>query len=129
VDEGLRVVAKVAEAHPDMNANRDCGRLASDLISTGECILIYLPDFWRGFQSVTVFCPNGMEADEYQGIITRSQTIEQQNHKYGQFKWYFIQEGTLAHQTRGPSEFLAERCLILPGWPLDSSELNPVETV
>jgi hypothetical protein len=40
-----------------------------------------------------------------------------------------MQDGAPAYKALTTSEFLAEGCLVLPGWPPNSPDLNPIEMV
>jgi hypothetical protein len=55
-----------------------------------------------------------VDTTEYQTIILRSHIIEQLDQKHGRFKWYFMQDGAPEDKALTTSEFLAERCLVLP---------------
>jgi hypothetical protein len=40
-----------------------------------------------------------------------------------------MQDGALAQKALTTSEFLGQRCLVLPGWPPDAPDLNPIEMI
>jgi hypothetical protein len=83
----------------------------------------------HGFQSACQFCSHSVDADEYQTIIARSEMVDRLDRQHGRFKWYFMQDGAPAHRARTTSEFFGQRCLILPGWPPNSPDLNPIEMI
>jgi hypothetical protein len=85
--------------------------------------------FGHRFQSVCEFCSHGVETTEYQTITLWSHIVEQMDQRHGRFKWCFMQDGAPAHKALTTSEFLTERCLVLPGWPPNSPDLNAIEMV
>jgi hypothetical protein len=70
-----------------------------------------------------------VDATEYQTIILRSHVVEQLDQKHGQFQWYFMRDDSPAQKALTTSEFLIECCLVLPEWPPNSPDLNPIEMV
>jgi transposase len=55
--------------------------------------------------------------------------IETINDRYGEYKWMFMQDGASAHIAAATTWFLRSRCLVLPGWPPNSPDINPIEMV
>jgi transposase len=80
------------------------------------------------YKSGCFFCSQGVDSEEYQGILLRSRLVEELDQKHGRFGWYFMQDGASAHTSKATADFL-KQCLLLPGWPPNSPDLNPIEMI
>jgi transposase len=81
------------------------------------------------YKSGCIFCSSGVDSEEYQSILQRSELVKDLDALHGRFKWFFMQDGASAHTAKATSKFLSEICLLLPGWPPNSPDLNPIEIV
>jgi hypothetical protein len=83
-----------------------------------------------GYKSGCIFCSNGVDSGEYQAIVLKeSDLVTEMDGRVGKYRWYFMQDGASAHTSRSTAEAFREACLILPGWPPNSPDLNPIEMV
>jgi transposase len=82
-----------------------------------------------GYKSGCIQCSNGVDAEEYQAIVEKSNMIDEMNERYGPFQWFFMQDGATAHTSQDTIDALKKLCLLLPGWPPNSPDLNPIEMV
>jgi hypothetical protein len=55
--------------------------------------------------------------------------FEHANEKFGEGRWAFMQDGASPHTTKQTTEYLTQRCHLLPSWPANSPDLNPIEMV
>jgi transposase len=51
------------------------------------------------------------------------------NSRFGEYQWHFMQDGASCHTAKDTLEYLRGRCLLLPGWPPNSPDLNPIEII
>jgi hypothetical protein len=79
------------------------------------------------YKSGCFHCSHAMDSDEYHSILLRSEFVENLNDRYGAFGWYFMHDGASAHTSRATADFLKVRCLVLPEWPPNSPDLNPIK--
>jgi transposase len=82
-----------------------------------------------GYKSGCIVCSDGVDAQEYQSILRKAALVEEVNRRYGTFQWFFMQDGASAHTAKAMIEWLSQLCLVLPGWPPNSPDLNPIEIV
>lgn len=85
--------------------------------------------FWgaigKGYKSSLVLCSGGVDTDEYQAILKRSGMVSSLDRRFGRYRWYFMQDGAPAHTAS--VDKLTEQMLVVPGWPPNSPDLNPIE--
>ena len=48
---------------------------------------------------------------------------------YGKRGWYFMQDGATIHRANVTLDFLNTYCNVLPDWPANSPDLNPIENL
>jgi hypothetical protein len=82
-----------------------------------------------GFKSGCTVCSQGVDAGEYQQILKDSGFIDRMNARCGVGNWWFMQDGAPCHTAKATMELLRPLCLILPGWPPNSPDLNPIEII
>ena len=83
-----------------------------------------------GFKSELMKCSSGMDADEYCRILEDSRLLDKLNDCHGKGKWSFMHDGAPCHQAQRTTEFLAaRRVVVVPGWPPNSPDLNPIEMI
>ena len=82
-----------------------------------------------GYRSGVVKCSKREDSDDYKRIIEESNMIEQCNQLYGAYNWTFMQDGAPCHNSNGTLEWMRPRMMIIPGWPPNSPDLNPIEMV
>ena len=80
-----------------------------------------------GFKSRLILCPDGVNALEYLRIVFDSGMIEECDARFGRRNWTFQQDGAPAHTTEGTVHALAERMELMPRWPANRCDLNPIE--
>lgn len=89
--------------------------------------------FWGaigpGYKSELIVCTNKMDSEEYIEIINKSNLIQTCDLKYGQLGWCFMQDGATSHTSATTKEFLSGKVKIIPGWPPNSPDLNPIEII
>lgn len=84
----------------------------------------------RGFRSKLVMCSNSEDATEYTQILAKSDVISQANKVYGTGCWCLVQDGAPCHRSKQSLDWLdTHRILVMPGWPPNSPDLNPIEMV
>ena len=81
------------------------------------------------FKSNLMMCSNKEDSEEYKKILLESEMIRKCDMKYGQFKWSFMQDGAPCHTSSTTLEWLKRRVVIVPGWPPNSPDLNPIEAI
>lgn len=81
------------------------------------------------FKSKLVVCTNKEDSEEYKRILLESEMISKCDALYGQYKWSFMQDGAPCHTARATMEWLKSKVLIVPGWPPNSPDLNPIELI
>ena len=80
---------------------------------------------WR---SQLMKCSNSVNAAEYIAILENSGLITELEELHGCGGWTFQQDGAPCHSSRATRDFLDSRSVrILPGWPPNSPDLNPIE--
>ena len=47
--------------------------------------------------------------------------------KYSKYKWAFMQDGATCHTCSQTIEWISQRAVVVPGWPPNSPDLNPIE--
>ena len=62
-------------------------------------------------------------------FIDGSGLIPSMNDAYGANQWYLVLDGTTFHTNEVASEYLKNYCTVIPDWPLNSPDLNPVENL
>ena len=55
--------------------------------------------------------------------------IETCNSIYGQHEWMLMQDGAPCHNAHTTLEYLKKYVKIVPGWPPNSPDLNPIEII
>ena len=89
--------------------------------------------FWGavgiGYKSPLMICSGSVKASEYQTIMTQSGIFKDCDRSHGRFGWYFMQDGAPCHTSEDTVAWLQRQCLVLPGWPPNSPDLNPIEMI
>ena len=84
----------------------------------------------KGLRSKLVMCSNSEDATEYTQILLKSDVISEANRVYGRGRWCLVQDGAPCHRSKQALDWLDEnRILVMPGWPPNSPDLNPIEMV
>jgi hypothetical protein len=55
--------------------------------------------------------------------------IKTMNDRFGKCKWTFMRDSASPHTAATTTWFLISECLVLPGWPPNNPDLNPIEMV
>jgi transposase len=55
--------------------------------------------------------------------------VEDMNERCGPHAWYFMQDGASAHTAKSTMNYLQSVCLVLPGWPPNNPDPNPIEMI
>ena len=80
-----------------------------------------------GYRTALIRCSSSEDADEYINILKTSHIIEDCDQRYGQHKWYYMHDGAPCHNSSKTINYLKDKVLIVPGWPPNSPDLNPIE--
>ena len=83
----------------------------------------------KNFRSPLIKCSGSADATEYQEILEKSSIIMTCDMKYGRFKWAFMQDGAPCHSSAQTIRWLSQNVVLVPGWPPNSPDLNPIETI
>ena len=84
----------------------------------------------RNYRTELILCSKGVTGEEYREIIQKSKMIDDLNGLYGRGGWIFMQDGAPAHTCKATIEWLdKQRVCIVPGWPPNSPDLNPIEMI
>ena len=78
-------------------------------------------------RSKLVLCERSVNTSEYLSIIQRSGVVEACDSTYGRGRWFMMQDGAPAHQSEATLKALSQVMKILPGWPANRCDLNPIE--
>jgi transposase len=88
---------------------------------------------WGGigydYATGAIECSNSEDSEEYIEIIQKSRIINDLNEKWGIGQWFMMQDGAPCHTSNRTLAQLQEQMLILPGWPPNSCDLNPIEVL
>ena len=79
------------------------------------------------FKSKLVICQESVNSAAYVSNLEKCGVIPEMNSRYGEFKWLLMQDGAPSHTSRETMDWLRRRINILPGWPPNSPDLNPIE--
>ena len=83
-----------------------------------------------GLRSTLMMCSNSEDSTEYLQILGESGIFGQSDRIYGQGNWYFIQDGAPCHKSSRVTDWIDKQgVMVLPGWPPNSPDLNPIEMV
>ena len=63
----------------------------------------------------------------YSDVIKNCGLVQNANHMNGQYGWYFQHDGATCHQSKKTIDELSKIMNILPNWPPNSPDLNPIE--
>ena len=74
-------------------------------------------------------CSNHMDSAECTKILEKSGIVEELNAKYRKYKYFFMQDGATPHLSQEAMTWLRSRARIMPGWPPNSPDLNPIEMI
>ena len=75
-------------------------------------------------------CSNSEDSTEYLQILENSDLISEADRIYGRGRWYFLQDGAPCHQSKQTMEWFNDNQVrLVPGWPPNSPDLNPIEMV
>ena len=89
--------------------------------------------FWgaigKGYKSKLIVCSNCVDSKEYFSILIKSGLFQTCDMKYGKYGWCFMQDGAPSHTSKETENFLKEICRVIPGWPPNSPDLNPIEMI
>lgn len=80
-----------------------------------------------GFKSKLVVCRGTVNSDSYLANLMESGAIAEMDRRHGQFKWLLMEDGATCHTSRQTMEWMRQNVNLLPGWPANSPDLNPIE--
>lgn len=80
-----------------------------------------------GYKTALIRCSKKEDAKEYRRILEESNIIVECNQRFGEKGWFFMHDGAPCHNAETTLEYLGERVLLIPGWPPNSPDLNPIE--
>ena len=82
----------------------------------------------KDYRTELIRCSNGVNASEYIQILEKSGFIHDLNAKHGPGMWTFQQDGASCYTSEKVLTWLSDRQVcVLPGWPPNSPDLNPIE--
>lgn len=82
-----------------------------------------------GFKSDLVVCRRSVDSQEYTKNLEESRVIQAMDSEHGAFRWLLMQDGAPCHTCQATMQWLRDKVNILPGWPPNSPDLNPIETL
>ena len=89
--------------------------------------------FWGAigvqYKSALITCSNAENAEEYQNILSQSGIVPECNKIYGRNNWFLMQDGAACHSAETTQIWLDDHCMVVPGWPPNSPDLNPIEVL
>jgi hypothetical protein len=59
------------------------------------------------YKSGRIFCSDGIDADEYQGVLQRSGLVNDLDAHHGRFNWFHMQDGASADPAQATARFLS----------------------
>jgi hypothetical protein len=77
-------------------------------------------------QDLVMMAPHA-NAAEYQAAVLDNQLEGQANAQYDVNNWFLMQDGASVHTSMPTIEAMGSHMNILPGWPPNSPDLNPIE--
>ena len=80
-----------------------------------------------GFKSRLVVCRRSVDSTAYVAHLEESGLVETMNRRHGAFRWLLMQDGAASHTSRQTMDWLRRNINVLPGWPPNSPDLNPIE--
>ena len=80
-----------------------------------------------GWKSRLVLCRRTVDSRAYIENLQESGLVEEMNARYGPFRWLLMQDGATSHTSRETYDWLRRNVNVLPGWPPNSPDLNPIE--
>ena len=83
----------------------------------------------KGYRSPLVRMSGSVDALEYQKVLEQSGMFKTCDMKYGRYRWAFMQDGAPCHNAAQTLEMLSRKAILVPGWPPNSPDLNPIEIV
>jgi transposase len=81
----------------------------------------------KGYKSELVIVVGKENAAKYRNFLTPF--FQHADEKFGQGRWAFMQDGASPHTTKQTTEYVTQHCHLLPSWPANSPDLNPIEMV
>ena len=83
-----------------------------------------------GYRTELIECSNHVNANEYIDVMKKSCFIEKMNETFGRGNWCYMHDGAPCHSSATTTAFLVDKkVIVLPGWPPNSPDLNPIEIV
>ena len=70
---------------------------------------------------------NSINSESYCDVVVKSGIIEEANRENIMFGWFFQHDGAPSHNFQNTIDELSNVLNILPGWPPNSPDLNPIE--
>lgn len=81
-----------------------------------------------GYRTNLMLCSGHVDSLEYRKVMQESNFIDDMNKLHGPGGWVYMQDGAPCHTASSTIEFFdSNRVLVLPGWPANSPDLNPIE--
>lgn len=80
-----------------------------------------------GWKSRLVLCRGTVDSKAYIANLQESGLVDEMNARYDPFRWLLMQDGATSHTSRETMDWLRRNVNVLPGWPPNSPDLNPIE--
>ena len=74
-------------------------------------------------------CPKQVDSKGYIELLNASQVFRTLDAKFGKGKYFFMQDGAPCHTAEATVSWISGQAKILPGWPANSPDLNPIEMI
>lgn len=81
----------------------------------------------HGWKSRLVPCRGTVDSKAYIENLQKSGLLDEMDQRHGPFHWLLMQDGATSHTSRETMDWLRRNINVLPGWPPNSPDLNPIE--
>lgn len=86
--------------------------------------------FTKGYQTPLIAIDGTMSSETYiDECLDGTGCIFEMDKLHGKKQWYFMQDGASIHTSKMTMDFLNTFCNVLPNWPANSPDLNPIENL
>jgi transposase len=79
-------------------------------------------------KSKLVFVEGSINAKDYIRVLKESKAIARATKAHGLNNFYFMQDGARCHTCQTSVQEIYEQCRLLPFWPANSPDFNPIES-
>ena len=79
------------------------------------------------FKSKLLIVEGSIDSDRYIQNLEELNFYDELDKIHGTFNWVFMQDGARCHTCQKTLDYIEENCDIIPDWPPNSPDLNPIE--